>query len=310
MTTKRKPKTDQNKKKQKGEEDIDETIVLDDAIDPNFIDLYKELGIQKTATLSDIKSAYKRKALELHPDKHPQELKEQKTLEFQKLTLYYKVLVNPTTRERYDRTGSIDEKDDLEKDDEMSWTDYFESLRGQVTEQSIQQYEKQYRYSLQERVDILAAYAKTKGSLLAMTDEVPCCTLDDLDRFKEIVQEAIDNGEVPLEKKFPKIIKKELEKRKKKALEEAKLIEEMNQKNEKENELIVSEQSLQNTLKERNQARMESLIASIAAKHTNPKGKSKAVPSEPSEEEFQAIQAQQEKRRMEAADNQKTKKRK
>lgn len=38
-------------------------------------DYYEVLGLDRDAATADIKRAYRRKALELHPDKHPAELK-------------------------------------------------------------------------------------------------------------------------------------------------------------------------------------------------------------------------------------------
>lgn len=50
--------------------------------------------------------------------------------------------------------------------------------------------------SEEERKDVLNAYVKTKGNLLAMIDMVPLCILDDIDRFKKMAEMAIEAGEV------------------------------------------------------------------------------------------------------------------
>jgi hypothetical protein len=46
----------------------------------------------------------------------------------------------------------------------------------------IEEYEKVYRYGVQERQDIFLAYTKTKGSLLDMIDFVPYSTVNDIKR--------------------------------------------------------------------------------------------------------------------------------
>jgi hypothetical protein len=45
-------------------------------------DLYNILGVPRTATKQEIKSAYRRKALDTHPDKHPEENKRRKQKPF------------------------------------------------------------------------------------------------------------------------------------------------------------------------------------------------------------------------------------
>jgi curved DNA-binding protein CbpA len=67
--------------------------------------LYKILGVQKTATIQEIKKAYRRKALESHPDKNLDLPPEQATQEFQKVVHAFEVLSNENARRHYDQTG-------------------------------------------------------------------------------------------------------------------------------------------------------------------------------------------------------------
>ncbi len=69
-------------------------------------DYYKTLGIDKTATASDIKKAYRKLALKYHPDK----TKGDKALEdkFKTISEAYAVLSDPEKRKQYDTYGSAD----------------------------------------------------------------------------------------------------------------------------------------------------------------------------------------------------------
>jgi DnaJ homolog subfamily A member 2 len=65
--------------------------------------LYKVLGLGKTATKSEIKAAYMKKARQLHPDKNPGN--EEAADQFKDLGRAYEVLKDPEKREVYDRFG-------------------------------------------------------------------------------------------------------------------------------------------------------------------------------------------------------------
>ncbi|MFL1895977.1 molecular chaperone DnaJ [Aquimarina sp. 2-A2] len=66
-------------------------------------DFYDILGISKNATEAEIKKAYRKKAIEFHPDKNPGD----KTAEekFKKAAEAYEVLSDPNKRQRYDQYG-------------------------------------------------------------------------------------------------------------------------------------------------------------------------------------------------------------
>ncbi len=68
-----------------------------------FIDYYKILGIDKTATLKDIKSAYRRLARKYHPDLNPNDKEAKKN--FQQINEANEVLGDPEKRKKYNRYG-------------------------------------------------------------------------------------------------------------------------------------------------------------------------------------------------------------
>lgn len=63
------------------------------------MDLYEILGVDRTATQEEVKSAWRKKAGKLHPDRNPDT---DTTLEFQKLQQAYSVLSDGIKRANYD----------------------------------------------------------------------------------------------------------------------------------------------------------------------------------------------------------------
>lgn len=69
-------------------------------------DLYAELGVPKTATAEQIKKAFKKLAIQYHPDKNPgDEASEEK---FKRINAAYSVLGDETKRRQYDMYGTSD----------------------------------------------------------------------------------------------------------------------------------------------------------------------------------------------------------
>jgi hypothetical protein len=62
-------------------------------------DLYAELGVSPTATRDEISAAFRDRARALHPDANPDPVA---TAQFQRLSIAYRVLVDPDARARYD----------------------------------------------------------------------------------------------------------------------------------------------------------------------------------------------------------------
>lgn len=66
-------------------------------------DYYEVLGVSRSATIDEIKSAYRKLAMKYHPDRNPGDKEAEE--KFKEATEAYEVLSDPEKRERYDRYG-------------------------------------------------------------------------------------------------------------------------------------------------------------------------------------------------------------
>jgi curved DNA-binding protein len=69
----------------------------------NFVDYYKILGVEKTATSKAIKDAYRKLARKYHPDLNPNDPNAKKN--FQQINEANEVLSDPVKRKKYDQYG-------------------------------------------------------------------------------------------------------------------------------------------------------------------------------------------------------------
>ena len=102
-------------------EDLDAQIISSKVKEREFYDL---LGVEPTATNSEIKKAYRQRAIILHPDKNPNDANASEN--FQKLGNAYQVLSNPELRKNYDLRG----KDGLDENSLMDSAQLFEVIFG------------------------------------------------------------------------------------------------------------------------------------------------------------------------------------
>jgi curved DNA-binding protein len=69
----------------------------------DYVDYYKILGIDKTATQAEVKSAYRKLARKYHPDLNPNDKNAKKN--FQQINEANEVLSDPEKRKKYDQYG-------------------------------------------------------------------------------------------------------------------------------------------------------------------------------------------------------------
>lgn len=141
-----------------------------------------------------VKKAYYKLSLQCHPDRVPEQQKAESTEKFKLLTKLYNVLIDDGKRNLYNEKGIIDD------DDECSslgdWIKLWNSIFKPITEEDIEKYERNYRYSEQEKSDIKRSYVQGKGCINHLMNSVPFLRVEDEDRLKIIVTEMIDSGDV------------------------------------------------------------------------------------------------------------------
>lgn len=67
-------------------------------------DYYRTLRINPSSCEEEIKKAFRKRALKIHPDKVPEEKREKATRRFKKLLEAFEVLSNPSTKAEYDKS--------------------------------------------------------------------------------------------------------------------------------------------------------------------------------------------------------------
>jgi curved DNA-binding protein len=150
-----------------------------------FIDYYQILGIDKSATEKDIKSAYRRLARKYHPDLNPND-KDAKS-KFQQINEANEVLSDPEKRKKYDQYGNdwkhAEEFEKAKQYNERSsdsrrasysgtqstgdFSDFFESLFGGAAGAGSRRQVK-FRgedYNAELQLDLIDAYKTHKRTL-------------------------------------------------------------------------------------------------------------------------------------------------
>ena len=150
-----------------------------------FVDYYKLLGIGKSASIKDIKTAYRKLARKFHPDLNPNDKSANKN--FQQINEANEVLSDPVKRKKYDQYGKEwQHADQFEKQkqyqeapsdqgraryqgeqNEGDFSDFFTSMFGGSAGAGRAR-QTRYRgedYTSELKLDLMEAYATHKQTL-------------------------------------------------------------------------------------------------------------------------------------------------
>ncbi|KAK9807901.1 hypothetical protein WJX72_012474 [[Myrmecia] bisecta] len=258
--------------------------------------LYELLDVSKDASQADIKKAYHRLAIKLHPDKNPGD--KATSAKFQSLQRIYTVLSDPERRKVYDATGSIEDSEELAGEQFNDLYSYYRSLYKKVTEDDIDRFAAEYRGSEEETRNLLEYYQQFSGDMEQVFAFLICSDPDrDSHRFLDTINAAIEAGTVKQYKRFAswakavsgcKRPKNPLAPRKRSVAEAA------------------GQAALVAQIRGRNAAQMDGFMSALESKYVQPsKGrKAKASQAAPTDAEFEAARA-----RMESANTQGKRKR-
>jgi len=186
----------------------------DEASSPDL--LYTTLQLDRSASSTDIRKAYRRLALVHHPDKHSSKSeaeKEEAARLFQRIGFAYAILSDDAKRKTYDATGSTKESAFADAE-EMGWDKYFEMLFTRIDRKVLDEDKQKYQGGLirsfssliagseDEVADLKEAYTSCKGSLPAILERIPHATHDDEQRLVKVVNELIADGSLESTKKW------------------------------------------------------------------------------------------------------------
>lgn len=168
-------------------------------------DLYRILEVEKDAPAGAIKKAYMKAALKHHPDKGGEAAK------FQALSVAHAILSDPERRMIYDEGGMVDDfEEDLDQNFTF-WYDYFRKLTPKVTLSSIEQLEKEYIGSEEEKRDVIAAYEHCGGDVAQIMESIMFAEVGHEQRICDLLDEAIADGSIKSTKLYTKSRRQALE---------------------------------------------------------------------------------------------------
>ncbi|CAA2983090.1 Hypothetical predicted protein [Olea europaea subsp. europaea] len=200
--TKKPRASEENSEVEDEEIDEDQENLSGSSSSSSHKSLYEILGVEKTANQQEIKKAYYKLVLRLHPDKNPDD--EEAKEKFQQLQKVISILGDEEKRAVYDQTGCIDDAD-LAEDVIQNLQTFFRAMYKKITEADIEEFEANYRGSDLEKNDLIEMYKKYNGNM----GRLFCCMLCsdpklDSHRFKDIIDEAIAAGELRSTKSYEK----------------------------------------------------------------------------------------------------------
>lgn len=220
--------------------------------------LYEVLNISKDAIGDQIKKAYRKASLKIHPDRVKESEKEEATKKFQVLAQVHFVLNDPERKKLYDDHGIVANEDSL--DSEADWANYWRLLFPKITERDINGFLDNYIGSKDEETDLIAIYNRFEGDL----DKISETHISyDEERTTNDLNRLLEEGKIKKFKKFCNEPEARKARRKKRAEREAKQAE----KARKEMGSDGSLDSLTALIQKKSQKNFDSMIANLEAKY-------------------------------------------
>lgn len=155
---------------------------------------YQLLGVTKDANQKQIKKAYRKAALRLHPDHNKSE---DATTQFQQLAKAHKVLSDPAKREYYDKYGEVDESEMLDTEDFDQAYAYWRSVFPKITADDIQKFKEKYIGSKMEDEDLIEQCQLREGDMSLILQCVPFAEPGSAKRLYSRALKLIKAGKIP-----------------------------------------------------------------------------------------------------------------
>nr|XP_042898982.1 dnaJ homolog subfamily C member 9-like [Parasteatoda tepidariorum] len=230
--------------------------------------LYHVLGIEKGASQLDIKKAYKKTSLIIHPDRNKSQ---EATRKFQIMAKVHFILSDIEKRAAYDEIGLIDEENSFSENNSTPefWEQYWKNLFPRITTEDIEAFLYWYKESEEFIRDLKECYLKYEGDMNKLSQAFIGYDVNDEDRLKNILTNLIHKNEIPLFGKFMKESKRKKEARIKRFKSEAK--EAAKVKEEMESNLVTTI----SRRKEEREKQFKAMILSLEAKYGDKKAKRK-----------------------------------
>uniref|UniRef100_UPI00358FE993 dnaJ homolog subfamily C member 9-like isoform X3 n=1 Tax=Myxine glutinosa TaxID=7769 RepID=UPI00358FE993 len=159
-------------------------------------DLYTVLSVGSDASDADLRRAYRRQALLVHPDRAEAAYRQPATASFQVLGKVHVILSNKQQRALYDEQGIVNERCDPIKQ-VKDWDQYFRHLFKKVNVVDIKSLEEAYRDSEEERDDLQQAYLDFEGDMDRILEVMLCARNEDEPRFRKYLEMSVGAGDLP-----------------------------------------------------------------------------------------------------------------
>lgn len=233
--------------------------------------LYQVLGVDKNATKSQIKSAYRRKSLKVHPDRVYNETQKETAKEaFQVLTKVHIILTDDENRKIYDETGHVPDNDDFFSDYTTfdQFRQYWRTLFPKIDREKLDEFAEKYIGSDEEVEDLKRLYHRFHGDLDVIYEYH---FYYDEDRVCEILKKLIKEKQLPPQSNFVNEPKSKKEKRLKRIEKERKMAAKQESKLNDDNGSF----SLSKAILAKRMADSDSFLANLEAKYGSKSGAKK-----------------------------------